>query len=180
MKQASVKAEIACQNCSEEKAVAFCHSCDEKGLFICAKCEDAHKQMKVFADHNVVSLADLKQGSLIHLPSKKTLTYFCTKHNGNLKKLYCSTCNQLICHDCIHVDHPKDSGHKYDFVNTMATAFRSELKSLPLQDTNRTLAQAFSQLELSKKAIIEQGESSQQRMHSVSFKTFLKSTRNIF
>ena len=164
MKQASVKAEIACQSCSEEKAVAFCHSCDEKGLFICIKCKDAHKQMKVFADHNVVSLADLKQGSLIHLPSKKTLIYSCTKHNGNLKKLYCSTCNQLICRDCTLVDHPKDSGHKYDFVNTVATGFRSELKSLPLQDTNRTLAQALSQLESSKKAITEQGESGQQKI----------------
>jgi tripartite motif-containing protein 2/3/tripartite motif-containing protein 71 len=166
MKQASVKAEIACQSCSEEKAVAFCYSCDEKGLFICAKCEGAHKQMKVFADHNVVSLANLQQGSLIHLPSKKAQTYSCSKHNGNLKTFYCSTCNQLICRDCTLADHPKDGGHKYDFVNSVATAFRCELKSLPLQDADRTLRQALSQLESLKKSVTEQSESSQQRIQN--------------
>ena len=166
MKQASVKANIACQSCSEEKAVAFCHSCDEKGLFICTKCEGAHKQMKVFTDHNVVSLADLRQGSLIHLPSKKTPTYSCSKHNGNLKKLYCSTCNQLICRDCTLVDHPKSGGHKYELMNIVATAFRSELKLLPLQDASRTLEQALSQLELSKESISEQGANSHQRIQN--------------
>ena len=168
MKQASDNVEIACQNCSEGKAVAFCQSCDEKGLFICAKCEGAHKQMKVFADHKVVSLTELKQGSLIHLPSKKTPTYSCSKHNGELKKLYCFTCSQLICRDCTLVDHPKDSGHKYDFVNSVASAFKSELnvKVLPIQDANAALAQALSQLEASKKSITEQSESIKQRISS--------------
>jgi cell fate (sporulation/competence/biofilm development) regulator YlbF (YheA/YmcA/DUF963 family) len=164
MKQASVKAEIACQSCSKEKAVAVCYSCDEKGMFICTKCEGAHKQMKVFADHSVVSLANLRQGSLIHLPSKKAQTYSCSKHNGKLKTHYCFTCDQLICRDCTLADHPKDGGHKYDFVNSVATAFRCELKSLPLQDADRTLTQALSQLESVKKSITEQSENSQQRI----------------
>ena len=83
MKQASDIADVACQSCSDRKAIAFCQSCDEKGLFICAKCEGAHKQMKVFADHKVVSLTELKRGSLIHLPSKTTPpTYTCSKHEG--------------------------------------------------------------------------------------------------
>ena len=169
MKQASDNTEIACQSCSDGKAaVAFCQSCDDKGLFICAKCEGAHKQMKVFTGHKVVSLTDLKQGSLIHLPSKKTLTYSCSKHNGELKKLYCYTCSELICRDCTLVDHPKDSGHKYDFVNSVATAFKSELnmKLRPIQDVHAAVVQAVSQLETSKNAIAEQGENIKQRITS--------------
>ena len=167
MKQASDNTEIACQSCSDGKAaVAFCQSCDDKGLFICAKCEGAHKQMKVFASHKVVSLTDLKQGSLIHLPSKNTLTYSCSKHNGELRKLYCYTCSELICRDCTLVDHPKDSGHKYDFVNSVATAFKSELntKLRPIQDVHAAVVQAVSQLETSKNAIAEQGENIKQRI----------------
>ena len=168
MKQASDNTEIACQNCSEGKAVAFCQSCDDKGLFVCTKCEGAHKQMKVFAGHKVVSLTDLKQGSLIHLPSKKPLTYSCSKHNGELKKLYCYTCNELICRDCTLVDHAKDGGHKYDFVNSVATAFKNELsvKLQPIQDAHAAIVQAVSQLETSKKAITEQGENIKQRIAS--------------
>ena len=168
MKQASDNVNIACQNCSEGKAVAFCQSCDEKGLFICAKCKGAHKQMKVFAiaDHKVVSLTELKQGSLIHLPSRKMPTYSCSKHNGELRKLYCFTCSQLICRDCTLVDHTKDNGHKYDFVNSVASAFKKELvtKLLPIQDAHVAAAQAISQLEESGKAITEQGESCKQKI----------------
>ena len=166
MKQASVKTEIACQSCSQDKAVAFCRSCDEKGLFICTKCEGAHKQMKMFTNHEVVSLAELKQGSLIHLPSKKTPAYPCSKHNGELKKLYCFTCSQFICCDCTRMDHPKDGGHKYDLVSTVATAFKNDLKVLPLQDANTTLAQALSRLESSKKDITEQGKSINQTIQN--------------
>lgn len=167
MKQASDNVDIAYQSCSDGKAVAFCQSCDEKGLFICAKCEGAHKQMKVFANHKVVPLTELKRGSLIHLPSKTTQpTYTCSKHKGELKKLYCFTCSQLICRDCTLLDHPKDNGHKYDFVNSVASAFRNELaaKLLPIQDAHIAATQAVSQLEASSKAITEQGEKSKQKI----------------
>lgn len=160
MKQASDNVEIACQNCSESKSVAFCQSCDERGLFICATCTDAHKQMKVFLDHMVISIGDLKQGSLIHLPSKKTPTYFCSKHNGELKKLYCFTCSQLICRDCTLVDHAKERGHTYDFIKTVATTFKDELnaKVVPIQNECNKVSQTVSQLEVAERNISKLGE----------------------
>lgn len=159
MKQASDNVEIACQNCSESKSVAFCQTCDERGLFICASCTAAHKQMKVFSNHVVISVSDLKQGSLIHLPSKKMPTYFCSKHNGELKKLYCFTCSQLICRDCTLVDHSKDSGHMYDFIKTVATTLREELKVkvVPIQNACNEVSQAMSQLETAKQTIADLG-----------------------
>ena len=161
MKQATDNVEIACQSCSDGKAAAFCQSCNDKGLFICTKCESAHKQMKIFADHEVTSLSDLKQGSLIHLPgSKKIQAYSCSKHGGESKKLYCFTCSELICRDCTLLDHPKDKGHRYDFVNLVATTFKDELRAkiLPIQDIHMAIAQAVSRLETTKSAITEQGE----------------------
>ena len=117
----------------------------------------------------MVSLTDLKQGSLIHLPLKKK-SFSCSKHEGELKKLYCFTCSQLICRDCTlnFLDHPKDRNHKYDFVNSVASAFKNELseKLLPIQNAHTAVAQAVPQLEGSKKAITEQGESVKQKIAS--------------
>jgi hypothetical protein len=64
------------------------------------------------------------------------------------------------------VDHPKDSGHKYDFVNSVASAFKSELatKLLPIRDAHTAATQAVSQLEALRKAITEQGEKSKQKI----------------
>ena len=160
MKQASDNVEIACQNCSEStKSVAFCQTCDERGLFICASCAAAHKRMKVFSDHIVISVSDLKQGSLIHLPSKKMPTYSCPKHNGELKKLYCFTCSQLICRDCALVDHSKDSGHTYDFIKTVAATLKEELKVkvVPIQNACDKVSQAVSQLEKTEQTIANLG-----------------------
>ena len=168
MKQAADNVEIACQNCSKkEKAIAFCQSCRETGLFICADCEGHHREMKAFTNHEVVSLKDLKQGSLIHLPLKKKVptSYSCSEpgHEGKLKKIYCFTCSKLICSDCTLVDH---RGHNYDFVNSVATAFKSELslKVLPIQDAHIVVVQAVSQLEASKQAITEEGKNVKQRI----------------
>ena len=159
MKQASDNVEIACQNCSESKSVAFCQTCDERGLFICTGCAAAHKQMKVFSDHVVISVSDLKQGSLIHLPTNKTPTYSCSKHNGELKKLYCFTCSQLICRDCTLVDHSKDSGHTYDFIKTVATTLKEELKVkvVPIQNACDKVSKAMSQLKTAEQTIANQG-----------------------
>ena len=54
----------------------------------------------------------------------------------------------------------------HGFVNSVASAFRSELatKLLPIQDAHVAATQAVSQLEASRKAITEQGEKSKQKI----------------
>ena len=122
---------IACQNCSKGKAVSFCQTCPPNGMFVCTDCVTAHKKMKIFEGHDVIPISALKRGSLLHLPARKTPRFSCATH-GELKKLYCYQCKVLICRDCTLVDH---SGHKYDFIKSVTTAFKEEIQTSvgPLQ-----------------------------------------------
>ena len=159
MKQATENCDIACQSCSGARSIAFCQSCPEGGLFICSSCDSAHRKMKMFASHKVISLSDLRKGSLIHLPTKKTPTCSCLNHSGKIKELYCFTCDKLICRDCTIVDHPKEYGHKYNFVTSVIPELKREvLLSLDcLRNSHFNVIQAAQVVKTVKKEITDQG-----------------------
>ena len=142
---------IACQNCSEAKATSFCHTCG----FICASCTNDHKKKKVYEGHKIVPISKMREGTLIELPTKKAPTLTCKKHKGEMK-LYCFECEQLICRDCTLVDH---AGHKFDFVKSVANAYREEVLSslVPLQNTHASVTTAIARVEDSKREIRDQG-----------------------
>ena len=146
--------EITCQNCSSEaKAISFCHTCS---MFICTSCVNAHKTMRAFASHEMVPILSLKEGTRIQLPTKKAPTSTCEKHEGELRKLYCFECEQLICRDCTLIDH---AGHKFDFVKGVTDTFREEVLAslVPLRDTHASVSTAIRRVEESKKEIRDQG-----------------------
>ena len=145
--------EIACQNCSEAKSTSFCHTCG----FICPSCTNDHKKKKVYGGHpETVPISEMREGATIQLPIKKAPTSACQEHGGELLKLYCFECEQLICRDCTLVDH---AGHKYKFVKSVADAFREEVLSslVPLRDTHVNITTAIARIEVSKKEIRDQG-----------------------
>ena len=145
--------EIACQNCSEAKSTSFCHTCG----FICASCTNDHKKKKVYGGHpETVSISEMREGAMIQLPIKKAPTSACQEHEGELLKLYCFQCKQLICRDCTLVDH---AGHKYKFVKSVADAFREEVLSslVPLQNTHASITTAIARVQDSKNEIRDQG-----------------------
>ena len=144
--------EIACENCSEARAISFCRTCS---MFICTNCTDAHKKMKAFEGHERVPISEMKEGALVRLPPKNPPTSTCKKHDGELK-LYCFQCEQLICRDCTLVDH---TGHRYDFcVKEVACTSRKNIRSslVPLRDTHEKVSTAIVRLESSKKEIRDQ------------------------
>ena len=145
--------DIACQNCSEAMAISFCHICS---MFICASCTNAHKKMKVFEGHKTTSISEMWEGASIRLSTKKTLISTCPEHDGELLKLYCFECKQLICRDCTLVEH---TGHKYDFVTGVADGFKQEVLSslVPLRDTHASVTVAIARLKDCKKEITDQG-----------------------
>ena len=60
------KSESPCEMCSGERAEAFCRQCAE---FICGDCAHSHRKMKMkFPDHEVVTLAELREGGARLLP----------------------------------------------------------------------------------------------------------------
>ena len=102
--------------------------------------------MKSFSDHVVVSLDDLRQNTAAHLPVKEETQMRCKEHGGKKMKLYCYDCKQLICRDCIVIDH---KGHEYNFVNKAAVQCRASLKEsvAPLRETQVNVSQALKKVE---------------------------------
>ena len=145
--------EIACQNCSEAKSTSFCHTCG----FICASCTNDHKKKKAYGTHpETVSISEMREGAMIQLPIKKPPASTFLEHEGELLKLYCFECEQLICRDCTLVDH---TGHKYKFVKSVADAYKEEVLSslVPLRDTHVSVTTAIARVEDSKNEIRDQG-----------------------
>ena len=145
--------EITCQNCFEAKSTSFCHTCG----FICASCTNDHKKKKAYGGHpETVPISEMREGAMIQLPTNKAPNSTCQEHEGELLKLYCFECEQLICRDCTLVDH---TGHEYKFVKSVADTFREEVLSslVPLRDTHASVTTAITRVEDSKKEIRDQG-----------------------
>ena len=88
----------SCGMCSGERVrpVSFCEECEE---YLCGYCDGAHRRMKVFTDHSVVSLSKFKPESFIPKPKP----CYCQQHPQNVVQFFCQTCNQLICGNCVAV-----------------------------------------------------------------------------
>ena len=48
----------------------------------------------------------------------------CVKHVGEILKLFCKSCDQLICRDCTVIDH---RDHKYTFINDIFPVVKEEI-----------------------------------------------------
>ena len=94
---------------------------------MCEYCVTAHKRINAFLGHQILSLAEVKK-----LGSKALAKpAFCTKHTDEVLKLYCDTCQKIICRDCTIVDH---RDHKYNFVADVAERERKAVEAV-LQET---------------------------------------------
>ena len=114
-------AEIRCEMCDDGgKAVEFCRQCEQ---FACSYCVGAHKKMKQFAGHQVIKIQDLTDPRRSAKRQTK-LVLKCSRHKNEELKLYCYTCTQLICRDCILIEH-KD--HNCRFVDEVAVEHREKL-----------------------------------------------------
>ena len=80
--------------------------------------------MKVFANHEVSTLEELKEGRGRIIITKPPPPPTCKIHKERVK-IYCFDCKTLICRDCIVFDH-KD--HKCDFVKTATPVVKKELQ----------------------------------------------------
>ena len=79
----------ACIDGGKGPAVVFCCTC---GHFLCTLCHEHHKSSKIFHHHLMVGL---DQESVRLLPSIMTPT----EQNRHEKKIYCETCQCLVCRD---------------------------------------------------------------------------------
>ena len=102
---------VVCGKCTKDtrSATSYCRHCGE---FICAMCTDVHKQWDSFSKHEVVPLEEFEK-KVKQLNALKRVTLYCSLHQGKELELYCETCEELICHNCIVKKH---RDHQYDLV----------------------------------------------------------------
>ena len=75
------------------KTEAFCVDCS---AFLCSYCTTAHKRMKTFISHQVSSP---EISSLKFKPKQKVI--FCQQHPRVVVNMYCVTCEEMICNECL-------------------------------------------------------------------------------
>ena len=114
---------VLCEKCKKVSRVAtsFCRDC---GQFICATCADVHANWDDFSSHEVVSVDQLQSEVSKHVPPKK-VTFMCSKHKDQQLRLYCETCEDLICHDCTVKVH---KGHQYDLISDTFEEHKANIK----------------------------------------------------
>ena len=106
LKKVSSPAETKCVNCGEQELGCYCQTCG----FLCETCEHMHLKWKGFSSHKIVSLNQLTENATNLVPPIQKVLQ-CSKHPAKELDLYCETCKEVICRDCIlkvHRDHQYD------------------------------------------------------------------------
>lgn len=107
-----------CNSCDDDsKATSRCTNCNE---FLCDNCVSAHQRVRLTKDHFIVRLAFNTTTSSKPQPSPTPLQpvsdrppSYCEKHENEILRLYCDTCNQAICRECTMMDHV---GHSFIYL----------------------------------------------------------------
>ena len=111
---------ISCGMCTEDDPVTtHCPTCSK---FLCEFCSKAHKRQVDYRDHKTVSLDDLDSETLKGFERSRR----CSRHSGELLKLYCKTCRKLICRDCTLVDH---HNHTFGFLKDVRPDIQKQVES---------------------------------------------------
>ncbi|XP_072046768.1 E3 ubiquitin-protein ligase TRIM45-like [Amphiura filiformis] len=130
-------AKIPCTSCdnSDNRAFGRCVECND---FLCKKCLDIHKSLRILKHHHVLTLEELRTGKLTmhNLPKQE----MCPKHTREVLYFYCETCDEPMCRACTVLDHPLPD-HKQIDLKTAA------------EERNDKLQELFKQVELIPKAI---------------------------
>ena len=110
LRKVSAPTKAKCDKCKKRESSCYCRTCG----FVCDKCKDFHSvsEWEEFSSHVIISLDQLT-GDVINLvpPVQKSLQ--CSKHPDKQLDIYCETCEELICRDCIVRVH---RDHEYDLV----------------------------------------------------------------
>ena len=134
--------EISCDSCVDSTsgpAVAFCTDCCE---FLCKSCREFHRRSKRTLKHEVHEISEKKNTTFTQ--SMKPREFYCTepKHESEVLKFYCKTCDQLICRDCVLIKH---KAHEHTDLSEIAKEQKGEMKSLlePASEAMATLDDAM-------------------------------------
>lgn len=89
------ESEYRCELC-EQKVDTLMFKCVDCDIYICPNCTKGHKKVTLTKCHKIIS----NQFG----PIRSSVTY-CTAHPGEDFVYYCSSCEKLVCIDCVRQDH---------------------------------------------------------------------------
>ncbi|ELT93363.1 hypothetical protein CAPTEDRAFT_227568, partial [Capitella teleta] len=118
------KGKPLCANCESKNARYKCLDCKK---YLCTGCHEAHHWRKASRKHKVMSLS----GTLSASKKRETDSHsaHCNLHRRKPSTHLCSTCNHIICYDCLKTDH---SRHVCQTIENCATRDRDYLQSAML------------------------------------------------
>ena len=153
--------EPQCEKCKlKSTATGFCRDC---GKLVCDKCTEIHQTWEDFTNHQIVTIQDVQADAANLIPPKKKVLY-CPKHQGKKLKIYCETCNELICSNCTIRLH---QGHHYDVISDTFPKHKQEiLKQLePVQHHLATVNQALHTFDARSQEVQDQKAAVQEGIH---------------
>ncbi|XP_023016743.2 E3 ubiquitin-protein ligase TRIM45 isoform X1 [Leptinotarsa decemlineata] len=115
----STSTHLLCDICtSDVSAVARCMDC---ALSFCEHCEEVHLRQKSSVEHQVLSLEEARQQGI----TKVRKQIMCMSHPDLELTIFCSSCYQVICRDCIATSH---RSHVYEPVSRAAKIHFAKLR----------------------------------------------------
>ena len=160
MKKATEPQQVKCDACTVANANGYCKDCCK---FLCMSCFDLHKTFDAMSNHKLSNLVEVATSASQLIPAKQEKAMNCSKHNKSLK-IFCETCQELICRDCtvrIHRD------HEYDTITDSYHKHRQVLETSlnPVNKLIDRVAIALTDLNNRKSEIKEQGDMVKQEIH---------------
>ena len=104
----------------DNPAATKCLDCN---FYLCEDCTADHKKRRATRNHKIATLAELKEGGAKQLERK----HYCSAHEGEELKLYCRTCQEVICRDCTIITHKQ---HDYTFIKDVREELTKKMESL--------------------------------------------------
>ena len=158
MTKVSGHQQVTCGNCITTNATGYCKECAK---FLCQECINSHQKFAAVVDHKITSLNEVITSASKLVPDK--LRIKCSIHNKPLE-IFCRTCEELICHDCIVRIH---RDHDYDLVSDCYPKYcqklETNLKSVSEQVT--AITDILTALTGRENEIREQGEAVKVEIH---------------
>ena len=116
---------IQCESgLDENPAIARCLSCSE---YLCENCYAIHRRLKATRDHNMITLEKIKKSDKKLGVQSVQRKQYCEEHDDEVLKLFCKTCNKVICRDCALVKHRE---HDYAFIREVRPETQEHLELL--------------------------------------------------
>ena len=152
LQKVSSTSQTQCQKCKKREAASYCRSCG----FVCQRCKETHQEWEELSSHEIISLSTLAEDvATLVPPLRKTL--LCSQHPTKVADLYCDTCDEVICRDCIIRVH---RDHHYDLVTDAFHKHKDVIVASlqPVEQQLTTIGKAVEGLDTRCAEVVEQKE----------------------